>query len=134
MRNYYLKFLLPFLLMTILSCDGFKYRLTEFSWVVVEVKIIKSNQLYELAYNMIIFQKNGECQLPEILWDEGKSKATWEYINEGKNRFVIIKSNNVFNGKYTYYLENDPTTYWKMILLSDSLEITCAPSRFSSVK
>ena len=116
-----------------LSCDGFKSSLTEISWVVVELKIIKSEKIPNLNWNVIMFYKNGTCQLPRIKWNDDMN-ATWEYIKEWGNRFVVIKSNNIFNGKYVYYLNNDPITIFKMTLISDSLEITCAPAAWSIVK
>ena len=133
MEKYYLKWLLLFLSITILSCDGFKSRLTEIWWVVTKIKIVKSEKTPKLNWNGITFYENGTCQLPKIKWTDDMN-ATWEYIKERENRFVIIKSNNIFNGKYIYYLNNDPVTVFKMVLISDSLEITCAPAAWSNIK
>jgi len=137
MRNYYYKLLLPFILMAISSCkDGYKARLTEMWWVVTEVKIINTNQKVRLSNNEIEFSENGICQLPRIAsdnWNDNR-EARWTYFKEDGNSFILIKSKNIFNGKYLYYLTNDPVTIFKMTLTSDSLEIACAPAKFSNIK
>jgi len=139
MKCSYLKLLLPFILMTALSCDGYKARLTEISWVAVEVRIIRSDQTARLSDNEIRFLENGKCQLPEILRFDRRDlinqpDATWEYFKDSEHSYVLIKSRNIFNGKYIYYLDNDPSTAWKMTLISDSLKIICAPFCLSQIK
>ena len=114
-----------FLFFVMFSCNGDKKKLVD-DWVVEELKIKHSTRSIKMAYNLLSFAENGVCQLPQINWYDNRN-GTWEFIKRGKSSFLMIKSQNIFNGNYVYTFYNDRIQHeYKMRLTSDSVDMVCS--------
>jgi len=97
------------------------------SWVIEKIAIgDEPNSLGRLGFNMITFNKEGDCDLPLLdLTDSEKGK--WILERNKQDKFLTIKAfKSIFARKYQVYFYPDPERRLNcMKLKSDIVVIYC---------
>jgi hypothetical protein len=128
MKRYF--FQLLFILSALMGCRSMTMKsevILNGLWAIDSISLLNKNVMWNLSHNLIAFEDDNKCILPQFDW-QGYKEGNWNlHIKDGKINLDIKSIKSAFNRNYEIiFFDDDKRKLHCMKMKSDSMVIVCS--------